>query len=79
MIRFTRARVCSSADCMSVCSENVMLVSLPPRMARDCTRVTPGTTFTVSSMGRVMLNSTWRAPSADPLATTVIREKTSSG
>ncbi len=79
MTRFTRACVCSSADCMSVSSANVMFTSVPPRMARDCTRVTPATTLTASSMGRVMLNSTCRAPSAEPFTTTVMRENTSSG
>ena len=64
---------------MSVPSANVMFVSLPPRIDRDCTRVTPGTMLTTSSIGRVMPNSTCRAPNADPSATTVTREKASSG
>ena len=64
---------------MSVFSENVMFVSLPPRITRDCTRVTPGTMLTASSIGRVTPKSTWRAPNADPSATTVIRENCSSG
>ena len=52
---------------MSVVGANVMFVSLPPRIERDCTRVTPGTMLTASSIGRVMLNSTCRAPSDDAL------------
>ena len=34
------------------------LISLPPRMDRECTRVTPCTTLTASSIGRVIENST---------------------
>ena len=64
---------------MSVVGENLMFVSLPPRIDRDCTRVTPGMMLIASSIGRVMLNSTWRAPSALPWTTTVMREKVSSG
>ena len=64
---------------MSVVGANVMFVSLPPRIDRDCTRVTPGTMLTASSIGRVMLNSTCRAPSDVPSATIVMRENVSSG
>ena len=64
---------------MSVRGANVIFVSLPPRIERDCTRVTPGTMLTASSIGRVMLNSTWRAPSEVPFTTTVTRENSSSG
>ena len=42
---------------------------------RECTRRTPGTMLTASSIGRVMLNTTWRAPSDDPCATIVMRGK----
>ncbi len=64
---------------MSVLGANVTLISAPPRIERERTRRTPGTTLTASSIGRVTLNSTWRAPSAEPSATTVMREKLSSG
>ena len=76
---FTRAWTCCSAYAMSVRSANVTEISLAPRMDRDCTRVTPGTTLTASSMGCVTANTTWRAPSAEPCATMVMREKFSSG
>ena len=59
---------------MSVLGANVTFVSLPPRIDRDCTRVTPGTMLTASSIGRVMLNSTCRAPSDVPCTTIVTRE-----
>ena len=62
----TRACTCCSATIMSVDGENVTFVSLPPRIDRDCTRVTPGMMLIASSIGRVMLNSTWRAPSELP-------------
>ena len=75
----TRACTCWSANWRSVLSENVMLISEAPRMVRDCTRVTPGTMLTASSIGRVISKSTWRAPSGEPLTTTVMREKRSSG
>ena len=58
---------------------NVMAISVAPRMVCERTRVTPGTTLTASSIGRVMLKTTWRAPSVEPSATTVMREKFSSG
>jgi len=35
--------------------------------------------LTASSSGRVMLNTTWRAPSVEPWATIVMRENRSSG
>ena len=35
---------------MSVLGANVMFVSLAPRIERDCTRITPGTMLTASSM-----------------------------
>ena len=75
----TRACTCCSAKVMSVFGANVMFVSLPPRIERDCTRVTPGTMLIASSIGRVMLNTTWRAPSELPSTTIVTREKVSSG
>ena len=64
---------------MSVRGANVMAISLAPRMECDCTRVTPGTTLTASSRGRVTLNTTCRAPSVEPSATILIRENSSSG
>ncbi len=64
---------------MSVVELNVMFVSLPDRIDRDCTRVTPGTMLTASSIGRVTVNRICRAPSDVPWATTVMRENTSSG
>ncbi len=64
---------------MSVRGAKVMATSLAPRIEWDCTRVTPGTTLTASSRGRVMLNTTCRAPSVEPSATILIREKRSSG
>jgi hypothetical protein len=76
---FTRACTCCSATTISVRGASVTVVSLPPRIDRDCTRVTPGTMLTASSIGRVMLNSTGRAPSAVPWTTIVMREKASSG
>ena len=64
---------------MSMFGANVTLTSVPPRIDRDWTRITPGTTLTASSSGRVMPNNTWRAPSELPSATTVMRENLSSG
>ena len=64
---------------MSVVGENVMFVSLPPRIERDCTRVTPGT------MRDRLLDRTRDAeqhlPRAEraPSTTTVMREKVQLG
>ena len=60
---------------MSVFGANVTLISAAPRIDRDCTRVTPGTMLTASSIGRVTLNSTCRAPSDEPSATIMMRRK----
>jgi hypothetical protein len=76
---FTRACACWSANAMSVFGANVAEISLAPRMDLDCTRVTPGITLIASSIGCVIANTTWRAPSADPSATIVIRGNCSSG
>ena len=62
----TRARTSWSAYAMSVRGAKVMAISLAPRMECDWTRVTPGTTLTASSSGRVILNTTCRAPRAEP-------------
>ena len=75
----TRCCVCCSAYAMSVLGANVIEISLAPRIDRECTRVTPGTTLTASSSGCVMEKTTWRAPSADPSATTIMRGNCSSG
>ena len=64
---------------MSVVGEKVIDSSLAPLMECDWTRVTPGTTLTASSRGRVTLNTTCRAPRLDPWATILMREKLSSG
>ncbi len=64
---------------MSVPGVKLIAISLAPRIECDRTRVTPGTTLTASSSGRVMLNTTCRAPRVDPSATILIREKLSSG
>ncbi len=64
---------------MSVLGENHIEISLAPRMDFERTRSTPGTTLTASSMGRVMLKTTWRAPSEEPSATMAMRGKISSG
>ena len=64
---------------MSVPGANVIAISLAPRIECDRTRVTPGTMLTASSRGRVMLKTTCRAPSVEPWATIVTREKFSSG
>jgi hypothetical protein len=64
---------------MSVRGANVIWISAAPRIEWDRTRVTPGTTLTASSSGRVTLNTIWRAPRLEPCATTVIRENCSSG
>ncbi len=64
---------------MSVPGAKLMATSLAPRIECDRTRVTPGTTLTASSSGRVMLNTTCRAPSVEPWATILMREKLSSG
>src|SRR2546429_3653346 len=69
----TRARTSWSALTISVVGEKSTLISVPPRMVRDLTRVTPGTMLTASSMGRDTVNSCWRAPSEVPLATIVTR------
>src|SRR3989440_209906 len=61
----TRARTSWSAYAMSVAGEKLIDNSLAPRIECDCTRVTPGTTLTASSSGRVTLNTTWRAPRLD--------------
>ncbi len=64
---------------MSVLSENVMLISVPPRIVRERTRVKPGTILTASSIGLVTVKSICRAPSEEPWATTRTRGKASSG
>lgn len=64
---------------MSVLGVNVIEISLDPRIDREWTRITPGTTLTASSIGRVTLNTTCRAPSVDPWATIVTRGNVSSG
>ena len=65
---------------MSVVGANVTFdLAARPRIDRDCTRVTPGTMLTASSIGRVTLKSTCRAPSDVPCATIVMRENISSG
>ncbi len=64
---------------MSVLGANHTEISLAPRMDLERTRRTPGTTLTASSIGRVTLNTTWRAPSDEPSATMPIRGKVSSG
>ena len=72
---FTRACTCCSATTMSVRRrERDVRSRSPPRIDRDCTRVTPGTMLTASSIGRVTLNSTCRAPSDVPCTTIVMRE-----
>ncbi len=43
--------------------------------ARDCTRVTPGTMLTASSIGRETLKSICRAPSDEPWTTIVMRRE----
>src|SRR5437879_13130631 len=48
----TRARTSWSALTISVVGEKSTLISVPPRLVRDLTRVTPGTLVTASSMGR---------------------------
>ena len=75
----TRARTSCKAYAMSVPGAKVIEISVAPRMVCDRTRVTPGTTLTASSSGRVTLKTTCRAPSVEPWATTVMREKFSSG
>ena len=57
----------------------VIATSLAPRIDCDWTRVTPGTTLTASSSGRVTLKTTWRAPRVEPCATILIRGNRSSG
>ncbi len=64
---------------MSVPDAKVMEISVAPRIVWERTRVTPGTMLTASSNGRVTLNTICRAPSVEPCATIVIREKRSSG
>ena len=64
---------------MSVRGPKVMATSLAPRIECDCTRVTPGTTLTASSSGRVRLKTTCRAPRVEPSATILIRGNSSSG
>ena len=76
---FTRACTRCRASCMSLLGAKYTWISLAPRMEREVTRCTPGTMLTASSMGRVTLKTTWRAPSEVPCATTVMRGKRSSG
>src|SRR6185295_14943173 len=76
---FTRSWTSCSAYRMSVPDVNVMFISDAPRMDRDVTLMTPGTMLMASSMGRVMLNTTWRAHSEDPWATMVTRGNVNSG
>ncbi len=74
-----RACTSCSAYSMSVRGANVTVISLAPRIERECTRDTPGTTLIASSIGRVTLNTTCRAPSEEPRATIVMRGNVSSG
>ena len=62
-----------------VIGASVIEISVAPRIEREVTRVTPGTTPTASSIGRVIANTTCRAPSAEPCTTIVMRGNCSSG
>ena len=52
-----RARTSCKAFTISVVGEKSTLISVPPRMERDLTRVTPGTMLMASSIGRVTANT----------------------
>ena len=78
-ISATRFCTCCSATTMSVAGANCAEISAAPRMLRDRTRRTPGTSITACSIGRVTVSVIDCEGSVPLLAITTMRGNSSGG